>query len=82
MGLVLGITMKQYVSTSTLCSVYEVDASFFLRRKHDGIFVEKKHFIQQGNTLRWDFESIENWWRGESSENSMKNKILAKVLVQ
>jgi len=73
--------MRQYASTSTICSAYEVDSAFFLRRKKDGVFVENKHYIQQGNTLRWDVEELEAWWRGDDSLQAIKNAILKKVLI-
>ena len=71
----------KYVSTATLCEIYEVEAMFFLRRRKDGKFFENIHFIQQANTLRWDLQLMEAWWRDDNSTASDVDEILNRVLL-
>ena len=73
--------MKKYVSTATLCELYELDAMFFLRRKKDGLFIERKHFIQKAKTLRWDLDMIELWWRDDEVSSVDIDDILNRVLL-
>jgi len=70
----------KYVSTSTLSEYYEVGKEFFLRRKEKEEFVKNIHYVQQGNTLRWDFDKIKAWWRGEDSASFSVDSILSKVI--
>jgi len=44
-----------FVSTETFCTQYEVEKDFFLRRKKSEEFIKNIHYVQKGNTLRWDF---------------------------
>lgn len=59
-------TDQQYLSTNTLCTKYEVEKKFFLRRIESGEFVLNKHFIKRGSTLRWCAKAIDEWWRGDA----------------
>lgn len=70
----------KYVSTATLSEYYEVGKEFFLRRKESEEFVKNIHYIQQGNTLRWDFEKIKSWWYGNDSTTKTVDNILNKVI--
>jgi hypothetical protein len=70
----------KYVSTSTLSEYYEVSKEFFLRRKESGEFEKNIHYIQQGNTLRWDFEKIKLWWFGNDIPKNSVESILNKVI--
>ena len=69
-----------FVSTATLTEQYEVSKDFFLRRKESGEFIVNVHYIQKGNTLRWDFEKVKAWWRGEDIPTASVDSILNKVL--
>lgn len=71
-----------YVSTKTLCEHYEVDKDFFLRRKSSGEYKKNFHYVQQGNTLRWDFDKIKAWWRGEDTNIHIVNSVLNKVMIE
>ena len=72
--------MKIYKSTSTLCEIYEVGRDFFLRRIQDGEFVINEHFVKRSNTIRWDFEAIEKWWKGSSLSSEQIDEIFNKIL--
>jgi len=72
--------MKIYKSISTLCEIYEVGRDFFQRRIQNGEFILNEHYIKQGNTIRWDFEAIEKWWRGSSLSSKQIDEIFNKIL--
>lgn len=72
--------MLKYVSTVTLCEIYDLSDDFFMRRKDTGEFEQNIHYIQQNRTIRWDLEAIENWWRKEGPINHQVEEILAKVI--
>ena len=69
-----------YKSTSTLCEIYEVSKDFFQRRMKSGEFIINKHYIKQSNTVRWNFEVIEKWWRGSSLSSKEMDDIFNKIL--
>lgn len=71
--------MKQYASTKTLCEIYEVGKEFFTRRIDKEFFLNE-HFIKKSNTLRWDAEAIEQWWRGSSATDTQTEDILNRIL--
>lgn len=71
--------MKNYVSTKTLCEIYEVGKEFFTRRMGEEFFLNE-HFIKKSNTLRWDAEAIESWWKGTSTVDAETDDILNRVL--
>jgi hypothetical protein len=67
-----------YKSISSLCEIYDVDRQFFERRMKDNIFVLNRHYIKQANTVRFDLDAVQAWWRGEEAINT--NEILNKIL--
>jgi len=69
-----------FVSTETLTKQYEVDKDFFLRRKKSEEFIKNVHYVQKGNTIRWDFEKIKSWWMGEDLNTNKVNNILNKII--
>lgn len=69
-----------FVSTETLCNQYEVEKDFFLRRKKSEEFIKNIHYVQKGNTLRWDFERIKSWWKGEDLNMKKVDSILNKII--
>jgi len=69
-----------FVSTETLCNHYELDKDFFLRRKKSEEFIKNVHYVQKGNTLRWDFERIKAWWMGEDANMKKVDSILNKII--
>jgi hypothetical protein len=72
--------MKDYKSTSTLCEIYEVSRDFFQRRIQSEEFILNKHYVKQANTIRWDFEAVEKWWRGSSLSSKEIDDIFNKIL--
>lgn len=72
--------MKQYVSIKTLCETYEVGKEFFTRRINEDFFLNE-HFIKKSNTVRWDLEAIEQWWRGSCATDKETDDILNRILV-
>ena len=69
-----------FVSTETLCNHYELDKDFFLRRKKSEEFIKNIHYVQKGNTLRWDFDKIKAWWMGEDTNMKKVDSILNKII--
>jgi len=69
-----------FVSTEKLCETYDVDKDFFLRRKKSEEFVKNIHYVQKGNTLRWDFDKVLSWWKGEDSNAAKIDSILNKII--
>ena len=72
--------MYKYKSTSTICEIYEVGRDFFQRRIQSQEFILNEHYIKQANTIRWDFQAIESWWRGSSLSSKEIDDILNKIL--
>ena len=72
--------MKKYVSTTSLCEVYDLEKDFFSRRIKSGVFILNEHFIKRDTTIRWDINAIEEWWRGSSTPNQEIDDILSRVL--
>ncbi|WP_455756347.1 hypothetical protein [Sulfurimonas sp.] len=72
--------MNKYKSTSTLCEIYEVGRDFFQRRIQSEEFILNKHYVKQANTIRWDFEVIERWWRGSDISSNEVDEIFNKIL--
>lgn len=71
---------KIYKSTSSMCEIYGVHRDFFHRRIQSGEFIINEHYIQQSNTIRWDFEAIEKWWRGSLLSSKEMDDIFNKIL--
>lgn len=72
--------MMKYKSTSTLCEIYEVGRDFFQRRIQSEEFILNQHYVKQANTIRWDFEAIERWWRGRNLHSNDYEDIFNKIL--
>lgn len=70
----------KFISTENLCNIYDVEKHFFLRRKESGEYQKNIHYVQQGNTLRWDIEKIKEWWYGDTLPHNRKDVILNKIL--
>lgn len=74
------MSMQIYKSTSTLCEIYEVGRDFFQRRIQSGEFILNEHYVKQANTVRWNFEAIERWWRGSNFSSNEIDDIFNKIL--
>ena len=72
--------MVVYKSTSTLCEIYEVSKDFFQRRIQSGEFIVNEHYIKQANTLRWNIQAIERWWRGKDKLSNDLDVIFNRIL--
>ena len=72
--------MEIYKSTSTLCEIYDVSKDFFQRRIQSGEFIINEHFIKQSNTLRWNIQAVEHWWRGQHEPSHDLDAIFNKIL--
>lgn len=75
--------MKQYYSTQKIAEIYDVSTEW-LRRRLDATFVQDEHYIQaeNGGVIRWDFEALERWWRGDRVSNKIDHHdaIIEKML--
>ena len=69
-----------YVSTARLCDMYDVTDDFFMRRKKKHELTKNVHFVQQGNTVRWDLKAIQVWWFGDIKQDKETDDIMARVL--
>ncbi|OHD97109.1 MAG: hypothetical protein A3E21_07225 [Sulfurimonas sp. RIFCSPHIGHO2_12_FULL_36_9] len=72
--------MQMYKSTSAICEIYEVSRDFFQRRIQSREFIINEHYIKQANTIRWDFNALERWWRSSSFSSSEIDEIFNKIL--
>jgi len=72
--------MFKYKSTSSLCEIYEVSRDFFQRRIQSGEFIINEHYIKQANTIRWDFQAMEEWWRDSALSSKQIDNIFNKIL--
>jgi len=70
----------KFISTEKLCETYDVEKDFFLRRKKSDEFVKNIHYIQKGNTLRWNFDKVLSWWKDEEFQSFQVDSILNKVM--
>ena len=80
MNLSKHIKTQTYKSTTTLCAIYEVGRDFFQRRIQSGEFIINEHYVKQSNTIRWDFEAMEKWWRGTNLSSNEIDKIFNRIL--
>ncbi len=72
--------IQMYKSTSAICEIYEVSRDFFQRRIQSGEFIINEHYVKQANTIRWDFNALERWWRSSSFSSSEIDEIFNKIL--
>ncbi|WP_294890415.1 hypothetical protein [Sulfurimonas sp. RIFCSPLOWO2_12_36_12] len=72
--------IQMYKSTSAICEIYEVSRDFFQRRIQSREFIINEHYIKQANTIRWDFNALERWWRSSSFSSSEIDEIFNKIL--
>ena len=72
--------IQMYKSTSAICEIYEVSRDFFQRRIQSREFIINEHYIKQANTIRWDFNALERWWRSSSFSSSEIDEISNKIL--
>lgn len=71
---------NKYLSTSKLCEMYDVTKEYFLRKKQDGTFSQNIHYIQKDRLIRWNFQEIENWFKGKIEPSKELDDILSKVI--
>lgn len=74
--------MNKFISTRTLCELYEVSKDFYEARMKDGELQMGVHFVKKSRTIRWNYEIMKEWWNSdsESFNDNETNSILNKIL--